>query len=106
MSLYSKHLDYISFAENELVYDAVIKNLQIIGKAVKQIPMEIKDKYRLLKWRNITGLRDIVIHAYFSLEDETIWDIIQSKITPLQITMEYIINQENMYYSDIHFVFK
>jgi len=61
-------------------YDAVIRNLQVIGEAVKNIPRETRDQYPHIEWRKIAGLRDILSHAYFSLEDETIWDIIEQKV--------------------------
>ncbi len=91
---YTQGLDYDSFIADELRFDGVIRNLQIIGEAIKQVPPEIKDKYPQVKWRKIAGLRDILVHTYFSLENETIWDIIQNKIIPLKSEVEIIIAQE------------
>jgi uncharacterized protein with HEPN domain len=91
---YTKGLDYNSFFADELRFDGVIRNLQVIGEAVKQISPDIKDKYSHIEWRKIAGLRDILVHAYFSLENETIWDIIQTKILPLKSAIEIIIDQE------------
>ncbi|MDJ0598470.1 MAG: DUF86 domain-containing protein [Crocosphaera sp.] len=91
---YSQGLDYKSFMGDELRVDATLRNLQIIGEAVKQVPREIRTKYPTVEWRKIAGLRDILAHAYFSLEDETIWDIIQTKIIPLKSEVQTIINQE------------
>ncbi|MFM7366233.1 MAG: DUF86 domain-containing protein, partial [Sphaerospermopsis kisseleviana] len=86
--------DYDSFFADELRFDAVIRNLQVIGESVKQIPPEIREKYTQIEWRKIAGLRDILVHAYFSLTDEIIWDIIQTKIIPLKATVIIIIEQE------------
>ena len=91
---YTKELDYNSFITDELRFDGVIRNLQIIGEAVKNIPPELRNKYPKIQWRKIAGLRDILVHTYFSLENETIWDIIQTKIIPLKLEIEIIINQE------------
>ena len=91
---YTQGLDDNSFFADELRFDAVIRNLLVIGEAVKQIPPEIRNKYPHIKWRKITGLRDILVHAYFSLEDEIVWDIIQTKISPLKSTILIIISQE------------
>lgn len=91
---YTQGLDYNSFFADELRFDGVIRNLQVIGEAVKQIPPDIRDKYSQIEWRKISGLRDILVHAYFSLENETIWDIIQTKIIPLKSAIEIIIDQE------------
>ncbi|WP_107668527.1 DUF86 domain-containing protein [Cyanothece sp. BG0011] len=91
---YSQGLDYKTFIEDELRVDATLRNLQIIGEAVKQVPREMRTKYPRVEWRKIAGLRDILAHAYFSLENETIWDIIKTKIIPLKSEVETIINQE------------
>lgn len=91
---YTQGLDYDSFFADELRFDAVIRNLQVIGESVKQIPPEIREKYTQIEWRKIAGLRDILVHAYFSLTDEIIWDIIQTKIIPLKATVLIIIEQE------------
>ncbi|EAZ90135.1 HepT-like ribonuclease domain-containing protein [Crocosphaera chwakensis] len=80
--------------KDELRVDATLRNLQIIGEAVKQIPREMRNKYPRVEWLEIAGLRDILVHAYFSLENEIIWDIIQTKIIPLKSEVEIIINQE------------
>ena len=91
---YSKGLDYKNFMADELRVDATLRNLEIIGEAVKQVPREMRAKYPRVEWRKIAGLRDILAHAYLSLEDETIWDLIQTKIIPLKSEVETIIHQE------------
>lgn len=64
-------------------FDAVLRNLEIIGEAVKHLPDEIKEKYPDVKWRKITGFRDIVAHNYFGVSDEIVWDVVQNEIPPL-----------------------
>ena len=51
--------------DNELIQDGVVRNLEIIGEAVKNIPEDVKKSYSDVEWRKIAGLRDILIHAYF-----------------------------------------
>jgi uncharacterized protein with HEPN domain len=91
---YTKGKNYHDFIADEVTFDALIRNLEIIGEAVKQIPPEIRSRYPNIQWRKIAGLRDILIHGYFSLENETIWDIIQNKIPSLKDKIELIIQQE------------
>lgn len=80
---YTAGLSFEAFLENELVYDAVLRNLEIIGEAAKNIPVEVRSRYPLTEWRKIAGLRDVLAHAYFGLEDVTLWDIVQNKVPPL-----------------------
>ena len=60
---YTENLTLKSFSKNILIQDAVIRNLEVIGEAVKNIPDEVKRKSESIKWRKIAGLRDILIHA-------------------------------------------
>jgi uncharacterized protein with HEPN domain len=73
-----------TFVADERTFDAVAHNLQVIGEAVKNIPTEMRDRYPQIEWRKIAGLRDILAHTYFAIDDEIIWDIIQTKLTELQ----------------------
>ena len=91
---YVQGLNYEEFINDELRLDAVLRNLQIMGEAAKQVPQKIRDIYPAVEWRKIAGLRDILAHAYFSLELETIWDIIQNKVPHLRTQIQEILEQE------------
>lgn len=60
--------------------DAVIRNLEIIGEAVRQIPDEVRQQSPAVEWRKISGLRDILIHQYFGIDLEIVWDIVSQKL--------------------------
>lgn len=64
---YTKDISYNEFIENDLVADAVIKNILVIGEAAKHIPVEIKDTYPQIEWRKLAGMRDMLIHGYFTI---------------------------------------
>ncbi|HEC86588.1 MAG TPA: DUF86 domain-containing protein, partial [Thermoplasmatales archaeon] len=66
------------------IQDGVIRNLEIIGEAVKNLPDDIKKDYPEVEWRKIAGLRDILIHAYFGVDLEVIWDIVKNKVPELK----------------------
>ncbi len=91
---YTLNMTLEAFVSDERTYDAVVRNLQIIGEAVKQIPPEVREQYPAVEWRKIAGLRDILAHAYFSLENETLWDIVQNKVPALQEQMQRMVQQE------------
>lgn len=82
------------FLADDRTFDAVLHNLQIIGEAAKNVPQDIRDRYSEVEWRKIAGLRDILAHAYFSLENEIIWDIVQNKIPPLLEQVQHILDTE------------
>ncbi|MGA1410089.1 MAG: DUF86 domain-containing protein [Prochlorotrichaceae cyanobacterium] len=81
---YTVNMSQADFIIDDRTFDAVIRNLEIIGEAVKQIPNDIRDRYPQIDWRKIAGLRDILAHAYFAVDDEIIWDIIKNKLDDLR----------------------
>jgi uncharacterized protein with HEPN domain len=86
-------MTFEDFVADDRTYDAVVRNLQIIGEAVKQIPTDVRAQYPAVEWRKIAGLRDILAHAYFSLENETLWDVVQNKIPELLKQIQLIIRE-------------
>ena len=70
--------------DDDRTFDAVAMNLQIIGEAVKYIPDDIREANSQIKWSSIVGLRNIISHAYASLDPEIIWDTVQNKLADLQ----------------------
>lgn len=63
--------------------DAVVRNLEVIGEAIKKLPIEIRDRYPDVPWKKIAGLRDILIHEYFGIDLDIIWDVVQTKLPAL-----------------------
>lgn len=74
--------------------NAVTKNLENIGEAVKNIPDELKQKDPNTPYNDISGIRDILIHQYFRADRDIIWDIIQNELPPLQKAIQNIRKQK------------
>lgn len=92
---YARDLDFDAFTDNQMAYDAILRNLEIIGEAAKNIPGDIRERYAEIDWRKIAGLRDVLAHVYFGLEDETLWDIVINKIPPLHDHAQRIMAAES-----------
>jgi uncharacterized protein with HEPN domain len=72
-----------TFVADEMAYDATLRNLEILGEAAKNIPGEIRELHPEVDWRGVAGLRDILAHAYFALDDETLWRVVRVDIPQL-----------------------
>ena len=82
---YIQDMNYESFVLDIKTQDAVIRNLEIIGEAVKSLPSDfINKKEKNIPWNKIAGIRDILIHAYFNVDLQIIWDVIQNKLVDLK----------------------
>jgi len=91
---FSKGLERNELEENELKQYALVRAIEVIGEAAKNIPAEFKSKYPLIPWKNIIGTRDIMIHRYFGADLDVLWSIIKQDLPKLKEQMENILNNE------------
>jgi uncharacterized protein with HEPN domain len=92
---YTAKLSYEQFIDDEVLCRACIRSLEIIGEAVKKIPPDFRLEHPQPEWKRIAGLRDILIHHYFGVDYELVWDVIQNKLPLFQEQVEEILNEEN-----------
>ncbi|HII15606.1 MAG TPA: DUF86 domain-containing protein [Nanoarchaeota archaeon] len=90
---YTKGMEYSGFTGKSLVYDGVVRNLEIIGEAVKKIPADVKKKYPEIEWKKIAGLRDILIHEYSGVDLRIVWDVVVTKLPPLKESVKRIMKE-------------
>lgn len=77
-----------------------MRNLEIIGEAAKNVSDAIRLKYPGIEWRKIAGLRDVIAHEYFGIDNDILWDVIQNKVESLQIEVRRIMQSENKVQQD------
>ena len=82
---FSKNIVKDKIRTNALRKNAIARSLEIIGEAVKNIPNDFREKYPDIDWRKIAGLRDIIIHAYFDIDVDIVWDIIKKDLPIFKI---------------------
>lgn len=88
---FTKGFDRERFLENKLVQDGVIRNLEIIGEASKNIPENVRNKYSDIDWKRMSGMCDILIHDYFGVDLDRIWGVVANRIPGLKLRIEKII---------------
>jgi uncharacterized protein with HEPN domain len=92
---YTRGLNFDAFLQDTKTFDAVVLNLQIIGEAAKHVPDSIKDKYPAVDWRRIAGLRDVIAHGYFSLNEHVLWDLVENRVPELLEQVRHILASED-----------
>ena len=88
IEIYTKGIEHDSFINNSQVQDSVIRQLEIIGEASKKISPELKTKYLTVPWKSISGMRDKLIHDYFGVDIDAVWDTVRLDIPKLKLEVE------------------
>lgn len=79
-----------AFEQDEQAFDAVLKNLEVIGEASKRLPAPFRDVHPEVAWREIAGLRDIVVHQYFGLDLDIVWDVVANRVPDLLVRLRML----------------
>jgi uncharacterized protein with HEPN domain len=98
IEFYIQNIDYDTFLEDTKTQDAVVRNLEIIGEAIKNLSEDFKGKYLHIPWKDLAGVRDKLIHHYFGVNLEIVWTIIKDDLPPLKDEIRCILDQEKRLY--------
>ncbi|MFH1377074.1 MAG: DUF86 domain-containing protein [Candidatus Woesearchaeota archaeon] len=84
IEIFMKNISKEHFLKNREKQNAVIREIEIVGEAVKNIPNSFRSKYPDIPWRDISGIRDIITHGYFRIDLETVWKVIEDDLPDLK----------------------
>ena len=94
ISVISKGISKEEFLNDETLKRAIVRSLEIIGEATKKIPADFKLKWNNVKWKEMAGMRDRLIHDYIGVNYSIVWDVIINKIPELNIQVTNVIENE------------
>ncbi len=84
----SAKIDFAVFDGDENLRRGFVRSLEIIGEAVKNLPVEFKDAHPDVEWKKIAGMRDMLIHNYFGVNYKIVWDVVKNQVPDLKRKIE------------------
>ena len=87
----SLNLSEGEFSQSQTLQKAFTRSLEIIGEATKNLPSEFRDQHESIDWKSIAGMRDRLIHNYFGVDYQIVWDVIKNEIPPLKTTISSLL---------------
>lgn len=88
---YSRNKDMEDFLNDTQLQDSVTRRIEIIGEAVKNLDSDIREQYPEVQWKDIAGMRDVIIHGYFGVEPIIVWRVIEKDLPNLKNHIEMIL---------------
>ena len=88
-----KNMNFEEFTNDDKTSSAVVRKLEIIGEASKQIPDSIKRKYTNIPWSSMARMRDKLIHFYFGVDYEIVWKVIKEQLPRIKLILEEILKK-------------
>lgn len=88
IEFYTAGMDHSAFLGDAKTIDAVVRNLEVLGEAARQVPDDFASRHPDVPWRKVAGLRNRIVHDYFGLDLEIIWQIVRHDLPPLKARLE------------------
>jgi uncharacterized protein with HEPN domain len=92
----SAGIDKVKFLGDETLKRAFVRSIEVIGEATKNIPEDLRDEYPQIQWRAIAGVRDRLIHSYFGIDYDIVWDVLINHIPVLAETIDMILLRDDI----------
>ena len=77
---YTQGMDQDAFIADRRTYDATLRNIELIGEAATHVPGHVRDAHPQIEWRSIVGARNRLAHGYLGIDDDVVWDIVETDI--------------------------
>ena len=84
---------WVEFALDKKTKAAVVRQLEIIGEASRQLPIEIRGRYPRIPWAKIIGMRNVLIHGYFGVDERAVWDTVCEDVVGLKLQIQEILER-------------
>lgn len=94
IEIFIDDLSYTEFVKDRKTLNAVIRSIEVIGEATKNIPDRIKADYKDLPWKRMSGMRDKLIHGYFGVDTKTLYKAAKDDIPPLKASIQKILKDQ------------
>lgn len=94
---FTKNIDFETFKKTRMIQSAVIRELEIIGEATKSLADDIRKTFKSIPWMKIAGMRDKLIHGYFTVDLKEVWNTAKKDISTLKMDVKKILSKRDQY---------
>jgi uncharacterized protein with HEPN domain len=92
---YTKGITYEELVSNDMMYYAVVKNIEIMGEAANMLTNEFVSAHPETPWKQVRGMRNYIVHEYFQIDDVVVWDVVSNNLPTLRRQIESYIAEKN-----------
>ena len=90
---FTSGITFEDFLQDKKTIKAVIRSLEVLGEASKKIPDAVKKHYQRIPWKRMAGMRDKLIHEYFGVDLEIVWNVVKQELPPVKSSIEELVRE-------------